>query len=227
MLSDPVLANHEGFLVVRDDLLPGGTKRRALHVLFDNREEYVYASPVYGYAQVALAYAARDAGKRAAVFCAERKVWAPLTWAAAHQGALIHEVPHGYMSVVRARARAYCAATGAALLPFGLDDPRFIEALANVARGIGVQPAEVWCVAGSGVLTRALQLAWPEARHNVVRVGAEPDAGRAKVFVAPEKYEQAARNPPPWPACANYDAKLWSFVRGMARPGALVWNVAA
>lgn len=226
-LPAPVIVNHDGFLVVRDDLLPGGTKRRALHVLFDDRAEYVYASPVYGYAQVALAYAARDAGRRAAVFCAERKVWAPLTEEAARQGALIYEVPHGYMSVVRARARAYCAERGACLLPFGLDDPKFIAALAEIALNlVPTPPAEVWCVAGSGVLTRALQAAWPEASHNVVRVGAVPDAGKARVFPAPEKYEQSAKVLPPFPACLNYDAKLWRFVQQHASPGALVWNVA-
>lgn len=225
MLPDPVIAEHDGFLVVRDDLLPGGTKRRAVHALFDEREEYVYASPVYGYAQVALAYAARDHGRRATIFCAQRKARHPLTIEAAQAGARVFEVPHGYMTVVRARAREYCHMYGAKMLPFGLDDVRFSLALAEVARRLPVTPSEVWTVVGSGVLSRALQHAWPNAYFYGVRVGAEPDAGKAEVVVAPEKYEASARYPPPFPSCSNYDAKVWAFMKQNARPGALFWNV--
>ncbi len=224
-LPEPVIVEHEGFLVVRDDLLPGGTKRRAIHALFDGRWEYVYASPVYGYAQLALAYAARDHDKQATIFCAKRGVWHELTIAANKVGATIHEVEHGYLNVVRARAREYCEARGAVLLPFGLDDPRFIEALTEVARALPMTPTEVWSVVGSGCLSRALQLAWPSARVYGVRVGAEPKAGRAVVFQAAEKYEQNARVMPPFPSSRNYDAKMWAVVKQHATPGALIWNV--
>lgn len=226
-LPDPVIVEHEGINVVRDDLLPGGTKRRAIHALFDNQhQEYVYASPVYGHAQVALAYAARDHGLRATIFCARRKERFSLSLEALHAGAAMIEVPNGYMSVVRARARAYCLQTRARLLPFGLDDELFIQALADVARALPIEaPKEVWCVAGSGVLTRALQTAWPDARHYAVRVGAVPDAGRAFVFEAPEAYERPAKVPPPFPSAINYDAKAWQFIKQHAASGALFWNV--
>lgn len=222
----PDLVEHEGILVVRDDAYPGGTKARVLSVLFGAAREYVYASPVQGYAQVALAYAARAAGMRATVFCAARKVRHPRTLEAEAAGARIIEVPVGYMSVVLARARAYAAISGATLLPFGLDAPRFLEALAVLARRLEAKPREVWTVAGSGVLTRALQQAWPEAEFHAVRVGSMPKAGRAILHQAPERFEQDARVPPPFPSCGNYDAKAWRFIRAQARPGALFWNVA-
>lgn len=226
-LPAPIIHEHAGFLVVRDDLLPGGTKRRAMHTLFDERSDYVYASPVYGHAQIALAHASRDYHKRALVFCAARKTRYPLTQQAVDAGAIIHEVSMGFLTVVQARCREYCEAhPEAKLLPFGLDDPSFILALADVARALPVTPNEVWSISSSGVLTRALQLAWPDATFYGVRVGAEPDAGRAMVLNAPEKFERPARFPPPWPSCAQYDAKLWQFVRERATPGALVWNVA-
>jgi hypothetical protein len=225
--SAPLIQEIDHVLVVRDDILPGGTKRRALPVLMKSSTEYVYASPVYGYAQVALAYAARESGKRATVFCAKRRVKHARTLEAEGAGARIIEVPCGYMSVLKARARQYCTVTGAELLPFGLNTPVFIEALAGVARSLKVSPLEVWTVAGSGVLTRALQLAWPSARFFAVQVGAVPNAGRAEVIKTPERFEQDAKLRPPFPSCSNYDAKAWRFVRQMARPGALFWNVAA
>lgn len=221
------LVEHEGILVVRDDGYPGGTKARVLSVLFDGAREYVYASPAQGYAQVALAFAARRAGKRATVFTAQRKVWHARTLQAQAAGARIVPVPAGYLTVVQARARAYCQVTGAALLPFGLDAPGFLAALGDVARALPVIPREVWTVAGSGVLTRALQQAWPRAAFHAVRIGAAPHVGRATVHVAPERFEQDARLPPPFPSCSNYDAKAWRFIRAHASPGALFWNVAA
>jgi hypothetical protein len=50
----PEIIDQDGILVVRDDRYPGGTKARVLPVLFTDRREYVYASPVQGYAQVAI-----------------------------------------------------------------------------------------------------------------------------------------------------------------------------
>jgi len=223
----PLIQEIDNVLVVRDDLLPGGTKRRALPVLMRGSNEYVYASPVYGYAQVALAHIARESGKRATVFCAKRNVKHARTLEAQAAGAQIIEVPCGYMSVLKARAREYCAASGAELLPFGLDTPAFIEALADVARGLNVNPCELWTVAGSGVLSRALQLAWPAARFFAVQVGAVPTAGRAQVIKAPEQFDQDAKLRPPFPSCSNFDAKAWRFIRQRAAPGALFWNVAA
>lgn len=226
-MLDPIIYEHEGFQVVRDDLVPGGTKRRAIHIFFDNvHDEYVYTSPVYGYAQIALAYAAKDHGKQATIFCAARKERYPLTTLAEANGAKIVEVPFGRLSVVKFNARNYCAAHKAKLLPFGLDDPLFIEALALIARKLPVTPSEVWSVAGSGVLTRALQLAWPDASFHAVRVGAEAKCGKAQVWCAPELFEHDAQMPPPWPSCPNYDAKLWRFAKEHAKPGALIWNVA-
>lgn len=224
-LPAPVITEHGGFVVVRDDFLPGGTKRRAISALFDDHKEYCYASPVYGYAQLALAYAARDHGKRATVFCAKRKIRHHLTDEAEKAGAQIIEIPSGRMSVLKYRVADYAAVHGAVVLPFGLDTPAFIEALAEVARGLPLSPSEVWTVVGSGALSRALQKAWPKATFFGVRVGRVPFAGKATVLIAPEKYEDEAEYPPPFPSCSNYDAKVWRMMKVHASPGALFWNV--
>lgn len=235
LLPAPVVELHDSFLIVRDDLLPGGTKRRAIPVFFENNnDEYVYASPVQGAAQLALAYTAREHGKRATIFCAARKTPHPNTLRVRELGANVVEVPMGFLSNISAKARTYCLETGATLLPFGLDDPRFIHALAAVARALPSPatllrrpPAEVWSIASSGVLTRALQLAWPEASFFGVQVGHTPVISKAIIYVAPEKFEQNAKMLPPFPSCSNYDAKAWRFMKTHAAPGALFWNVSA
>lgn len=228
MLPAPRIDTVGQWLVVRDDLVPGGTKQRILPLFLDDAfDEYIYVTPAYGYAQIALAHSCAMLGKQATVFVAKRNHLHPRTAEAKRAGAKVVQVPHGYLSHVQAKARAYAAAVGARLLPWGLDFPAFIEALASTAKGLDVQPIEVWCAAGSGTLTRALQLAWPYAVHYAVQVGAKAQAGRAHVHVAPESFEQDAKEPPPFASCSNYDAKVWQFFRRHAGPGALFWNVAA
>lgn len=229
-LPPPVIQHlPNGVMIVRDDLLPGGTKRRAIHVFFDDTEEYVYASPVQGAAQLALAFTAREHGKRVRIFCAERKTWHDNTKRVAELGGMIDEVPMGFLSNVTAKAKAYCLKTGAKLLPFGLDAPEFINELALVAANMPVKPKEVWSITSSGVLTRALQIAWPHACFFGVQVGHPPVASKATIFVAPEKFERDARNPPPFPSCSNYDAKAWQFMLAHATRDehTLFWNVSA
>lgn len=210
---------------MRDDRIPGGTKRRAIDPLLIGAEEIVYASPAAGYAQVAVAHAARAHGLRATVFTAARKQLHQRTLEAQEQGASVIAVPHGYLSNVSAKARAYCEATGARLLPFGLDTPEALAAIAAAARELPA-PSEVWAAAGSGTLVRALQIAWPEAEFHAVQVGKVPTIGRARLWVAPERFEQDARQPPPFSSCSNYDAKVWQFLAEHGSPGALMWNVA-
>jgi len=221
-------AEHDGITVVRDDLMPGGTKARVLPQMLGGSTpvEYVYASPVYGYAQIALAQTASQLGKRATIFCAKRKRRHQRTLEAENAGARIVEIEHGYLTVVRKAARQYCQVSGAAMMPFGFDSAVFIDGLADVARSLDVQPTEVWAVSGSGVLMRALQQAWPLASFNAVRIGAKPNVGKATLYEAPEKFEQDAKRPPPFPSCSNYDAKARQFVKRHATPGALFWNVA-
>lgn len=224
-----VIEEIQGFRVVRDDLIPGGTKVRAIDVLFDDEhEEYVYAGPCQGYAQVALAYACRAHGKLATIVCAKRDRLHERTKEAIDAGALVYQIPAGRLNVIQARAREYCRAHGAILLPWGLADARVVARLAGFARSaIMLTPTEVWTVAGSGTLSLALQEAWPDATVHAVMVGKQHERiGRAILHTAPELYEQPAKRPPPFPSCDNYDAKLWQFVIRHATPGALVWNVA-
>lgn len=226
-LPAPYIERHGQVLVVRDDLVPGGTKRRILPELMAGGVEYVYASPAYGYAQVALAYASREVGAQATVFTAKRKELHPRTAEAMEAGARIIMVPTGYLANVQAKARSYCLASGATLLPFGFDTPEFQAKLTAIALDLDVVPPEVWTVAGSGTLSRALQAAWPSARFHAVRVGIEPAVGTARVWRAPENFEVDAKITPPFPSCSNYDAKAWRFIRVAASPDALFWNVAA
>lgn len=229
-MTSPIVERHSGIMVVRDDLFPGGTKARYIGRVFDGSAEAVYASPAEGGAQTALAHTARRLGKRATIFVAQRARPHARTLEAARLGAKVVPVAPGYLSVVQSRAREYCRNTGAALIPFGAEIPGSIEAIAAAARATGLQPDEVWCAAGSGVLARGLALAWPKARRHVVQVGRDlkpKDVAGAHIHVHPLAFGRTAKAAPPFPSDAHYDAKAWEVCVGSSGPGqVLFWNVA-
>ncbi len=231
MIPAPVVDQIDGVMVVRDDHIPGGTKRSFADQLIAGRREVVYASPVYGGAQIAIAHAARERGAQATIFCAKRNRPHPRTMEAHQAGAKIVQVPAGYLTNVRAKARAYCQQTGAHMLPFGLETEAAFAAIAARARAAQSQAGEidqVWCVGGSGVLCRGLQRGITARSFHVVQIGRElkpVDVGSAKVYVHPLDFAQDAKVKPPFPSCSNYDAKAWEFVKRYSAGRVLFWNV--
>lgn len=225
----PVVIEHDGIRVVRDDLFPGGTKARYLRHLFGDTDELVYASPAEGGAQTAIATVAAELGKRATIFVAKRAEPHPRALLAKRLGAKVLQVEPGYLTVVQARARAYCEATGAKLAPFGVDLPEAIAKIAEAARSTGLDPDEVWCASGSGVLARGLAMAWPTAKRHSVQVGRElsaADVAGATIWKYPKPFGFAIREAPPFPSDPHYDAKAWQTCKARHGGGlVLFWNV--
>ena len=158
--------NQNGIYVLRDDLLPGGTKstlldsiinREALshydsqgtRVPLHNVNEFVYASPCYGGFQIALSIFCKNNNKKATIFCAKRKVRHPNTELCIQNCANVIEVPYGYLSVVEKHAREYVRARGQTtnnaegggpLVPlkiaFGANSPESINIIASRAKRV-------------------------------------------------------------------------------------------
>lgn len=229
MMPAPIVIEHEGVHVIRDDLFAGGTKARFLPILFERADEVVYASPAEGGAQTALAHTAARLGKRATIFVAKRASPHPRALEAKRVGARIMQVSPGYLSVVQAKAKDYCQRTGALLAPFGVNLPEAIQTIAAAARSTGLEPDEVWCASGSGVLMRGLAAAWPNARRHSVQVGRElssSDVAGAKIHIHPLAFSAACKARPPFPSDPHYDAKAWSMCSKLKGPGLVVmWNV--
>lgn len=237
MLPNPVIEDVEGFKVVRDDLLEGGSKRRAFHEVLPrkNAKEFIYVATPYGHGQLALALSCRALGLQATVIYPKLDgdfppVMEKTRTAGAQMIVTDHIVP--FEKAIE-YARGYAAGRNdAVLLEPGLDGAEFIAAISGIAKRMDVAPQEVWCAAGSGALTRALQLAWPQAVHHAVCVrkndgqfGVHSHVGDARVHFAAEAFNQAAQNPPPFPSSPYFEAKIWRLVKQQAIPGALVWNM--
>ncbi len=236
--------------VVREDLLPGGTKQRALlpylrEAIGSGARCFVYASPAPGFAQVALAHVCAILGIRCVVFCARI-------------GGVLHEYSelarsHGaevrsFDSLPESEAAASaCAAPGPGRrkLPLGFGDERFVghyrdsvrEVWESLTADLGRVPPRVWTPVGSGTLARALRAALPPrvvlACVDVRVLGPGDDRLRAlaqlpEVLVhrAPQPFVEPCADPTPVPSNAHYDAKVWQFVRVHGSDGDLWWNVA-
>ena len=230
-LPEILIKKHQGFNVVRDDLLPGGTKQRVLTEMLagSKKPDFVYPAHPYGHGAVALAHATKSLGYGLALFYP--KVFAVsrmmnLAIKHRHVSYYIVESMEKQTDLVQI-AKDYAEFYDSVLLPVGFDMPEFSERLIELARGLPIVPDEVWTVAGSGCLARALCDAWPNANVNAVSLGFDHlNAGRAKVHLAPETAEQAAMEMPPYPSSEYYDAKVWKFAKEMGSEGALIWNVA-
>lgn len=234
-LDPPIVEEHNGFQIVRDDLIGGGSKMRfSDYLIKSNKEiqEWVYgSSPATGYAQISLSYLCRKYGKKAVIFMADRAVEKrhPYQLQAIEAGADMRWVQNGMLSVTEKRARDYVSdnPTSRRLLPIGFDDPTVIASIIRVAQSMDVSPSEVWTVGSSGTLTRGLQLAWPNAEFHCVRVGHTGTYGRAKIYKSPYAFNKPTKVLPPFPSAPTYDAKAWEFMLEHASPGALFWNVGA
>ena len=230
-LPKPVIKEYDGIKVVRDDKLDGGTKRRAFYtyVKSTDYEEYVYASPRQGYAQLSLAYACKDLNRKCTVTVPQgKRYW--LTDEAEELGCNIIEVPMGFLTNIQAKAKKYTLDNEAHLIPFGGDHPIIVEAMKRTALSLGVNPKEVWTVMSSGVLSRGLQAAWPDAKVYGVQIGhntTRQEQGRAKTFKSKYKFQQECKEPerPPFSSSLTYDSKAWSFIQEHASKGSLFWNV--
>ena len=236
--------------VVRDDLLPGGTKVRALDYLighdpaYTQMTEWVYgSSPAHGYAQWALGLVCLRYQKQAQMFMAARamdKLHRLQTLGLGCPATTYHWVPNGMLSVTQKRARDYVAESPQtrALLPLGGNAPTAVSALTQVCASLTLPfvPDTIWSVLSSGTLSRALQAAFPDAAVYGVTVGHTPtpeERGRAVLVASSYRFDAPVRaaDAPPYPSAPSYDAKVWPCYRDWRKSNpnrnVLIWNVGA
>jgi 1-aminocyclopropane-1-carboxylate deaminase/D-cysteine desulfhydrase-like pyridoxal-dependent ACC family enzyme len=226
---------HGRLLVVRDDLLPGGSKSRFVPDLIYGADHVVMGSAFCGGAALALAAVGARLGVRVTLFYAARKHLHPRQLLAQHYGARLRLVPAGYMTNVQAKARAYAQEQGALFMPLGFDVPAaeepYVAQLDAVRRQLRGSPPQVWCATGTGMLASCLARAFPDSHICAVAVGlrsrwgkkAFPDNVTVREHEMP--YATAIAGAAPFPCCPNYDRKAWFIAAAEAQRGALFWNV--
>jgi threonine dehydratase len=233
MMNNITIEKHNGVYVLRDDLLPGGSKSILMeHILDDKYNEYVYASPVYGAFQIALSIWCKDNNKKATIFCAKRNQLHPNTIKCMRNGANVIEVECGYLTVVNKRAEDYCKLSKALKLEFGAKTDISKNILSNrmreIIKEIGHEPKEIWCPIGSGTLVESILMATEKSKVIGVQVGAEYNNNNNRLYVI--KYNKPFDKPStfiaPFPSMKNYDLKAWEMcMKYKKTDDVFFWNV--
>lgn len=247
------LDDRRTIFVVRDDLLPAGSKQRAILPLLQNLKTQgthalTYASPFAGFAQVALAYGSRELKMPCNLFCERDPAQSGLqphafTRLAEKYGAKISLADS--LEEAESRSSAFSSEQSALKIPLGFHCKEFqqhfqlaiTDALASIRRQLGALPKRAWLPVGSGTLAQAFYQVVPPAMHlSCVDVHVLPETDPRidlvkrlpgiTYYSAREKFHEPARRWPPLPSNIHYDAKLWPFLWEQAQDGDLWWNVA-
>lgn len=241
--------------VVREDLLPGGTKQRAcLPYLEEEMRKghttFAYASPFAGFAQVALSYCAQMLGAEVHLFCEKKPdshtaEFHEFSRLASSYGANIHLCENLQEAEEKAQALTM-EQPHIQKIPLGFDCESFRfhlraalqEQWKNLKLQVHQPPPQLWVSVGSGTLTKTLREVIPhevQIRGVNVRVLENTDPRlisltqlpNTKTCSAPESFkERAADAPDQFASNIHYDAKVWQFIQKFGRNGDVWWNVA-
>ena len=229
----PFIETYDGVRVVRDDLLVGSKVRGGdclISKLPPEKDTLVYVQPRFGLAGVSILDVARRYGKKVVLFMPSSKK------VSHHQACCIEQGAEPLFIRIAAMPNANLAAQKWAaerdncfFIPLGLRHELVTAGFVKTMMQIP-EPEEVWSVCSTGVLTRAMQVSWPNAEFHAVAVARNMKAGelgRAKVISAPEAFTQAVRGPdiPPFPTIGCYDAKAWRYIPKNTGRDILFWNV--
>lgn len=231
----PVVKEHNGFNVVREDLMGFGSKCRFGDILVSTcqSDTLVYVQPRYGFAGISLAYLAEKYNKKLVLFSPSQKEISDHQAICIERGADMRFRRIAAMPNLNKIAKDWAQENNAFFIPLGLRHELVTAAAVKVAYDLAQvhgEPKEVWSAISTGVLSRALQIAWPNADFNAVAVSRNiknGELGRAKVWSHPKEFSQnvASQFEPPFPSALNYDAKAWEFMLKHANEGAWFWNV--
>lgn len=232
---EPKIIEHDGFNVVREDLIGFGSKCRFGDILVSKAESdtLVYVQPRYGFAGISLAYLANKYNKKLVLFSPSQKEISDHQAICIERGAEMKFRRIAAMPNLNKIAADWAKDNNAFFIPLGLRHELVTAAAVKVAYDIAQkhgEPQEVWSAISTGVLSRALQIAWPNANFNAVAVARNihsGEKGRATIWSHPKAFNQDVDSKyiPPFPSALNYDAKAWEFMVKHGNLGAWFWNV--
>jgi hypothetical protein len=227
---DPIVIDHDGVRVVRDDLVVG-TKTRAADLLASkiNNDTMVYSQPRVGLAGVSLLDVAKHHNKKVVLFMPASKRISLHQACCIERGAIPIFERIAAMPILNIKAKEWADKHNAFFIPLGLKHELATAAIVHTASKIS-EPEEVYVAISTGVLSRALQIAWPNAKFTCVAVARNLKAGelgRASVISEPLEFMQEEPIQPPFPTVKTYDAKVWKYIPKNSGRNILMWNVGA
>ena len=226
----PVVETYEGVRVVRDDLITG-SKVRGGDCLISriNQRTLVYVQPRTGLAGVSLLDVAKRHNKTVKLFMPSSKRISHHQACCIERGADYEFHRVAAMPNLNAIAKKWAEQNeDAYFIPLGLKHEMVTAGIVKVASTIP-EPQEVWTVVSTGVLHRALQIAWPNAEFHAVAVARNMksgEVGHANIISAPEPFTKSIKEGlPPFPTIDTYDGKAWRYIPKNSGRDILFWNV--
>jgi len=231
----PELVDHNGFKVVREDMMGFGSKCRFGDILVQTcpKDTLVYVQPRYGFAGISLAYLAKKYNKKLVLFSPSQKEISDHQAICIERGAEMKFRRVAAMPNLNRIAKQWAEDNNAFFIPLGLKHELVTAAAVKVAYDLAEKhgyPDEAWSAISTGVLQRSLQIAWPDTKFNAVAVARniqKGERGVATMWSHPKAFNQNVDKEyfPPFPSALNYDAKAWEFMVKHGKPGAWFWNV--
>lgn len=226
----PVITMHDGVRVVRDDMLVGSKVRGGdLLVSQIKQKTLVYVQPRTGLAGVSLLEVAKRHGKKVKLFMPSSKQISHHQACCIERGADYEFHRIAAMPNLNAIAKKWAdEQDDAFFIPLGLKHELVTAGFVKVASQIP-EPEEVWTVISTGVLHRALQIAWPNAKFHCVAVSRNMksgEIGHSNIISHPLPFTTAIKEDlPPFPSVNTYDGKAWAFIPKNTGRDILFWNV--
>lgn len=226
----PVVEVYDGVRVVRDDVIVG-TKTRAGDLLAARMETetLVYCQPRTGLAGVSIMDVARHHKKKVVLFMPSSKRVSLHQACCIEQGCTPMFERIAAMPNLNLMAKKWASENGCSFIPLGLKHELATAGIVHAASMIP-EPEEVYVAVSTGVLTRALQIAWPNAKFVGVAVARnlkDGELGRSSVISEPLEFQTPEKdhNMPPFPTIATYDGKVWKYIPKNSGRDVLMWNV--
>lgn len=235
-LPTPLVTEHEGIMVVRDDII-NGSKCRFADLLVQSIKEdtIVYVQPRVGLAGVSILNIAKRYNKKVVLFMPSSKTISKHQAVCIERGAIPKFYRIAAMPNLNKIAKEWAEKNGAKFVPLGLKHELVVACAAKVAMNIsdsydGIKPDVCFVATSTGVLVRGLQIGWDTTKFYAVTVARNMQSGelgRAEPIVEPLAFQQSEKkeNIPPFPTVNTYDAKVWKYALAFkkANPHLNVW----
>ncbi len=231
----PMVTEHEGIKVVRDDII-NGSKCRFADLLVQSIKEdtLVYVQPRVGLAGVSILNIAKRYNKKVVLFMPSSKEISHHQAVCIERGAIPKFRRIAAMPNLNKVAKEWAEKNGAKFIPLGLKHELVVACAARVAMNIsghyGGAPDVCFVATSTGVLVRGLQIGWENTKFYAVTVARnmkEGELGRAEPIIEPLEFAQSEKkaNLPPFPTVNTYDAKVWKYALEFkkANPHLNVW----
>ena len=223
----------EGFNVIDDGEFQYGTKAKMgdFYMSQVKKDSIVYCAPRTGFAPYSLTHLAKKYNKKLILFMPASKAASEHQLRVIEDGATPIFIKTPAMPTLNAWAKKFAKDINAEFAPFGLKHELVVAGGVRIFHEAFKDKNinEMWTVFSTGVLSRTLQIALPNAAFNAVAVArnVQPgELGRARFYTHTKEFLKPADIDTPFDCIKTYDAKGWEYMKKYGKEGDWFWNVA-